>query len=192
MYILLTSAGKFPAFFLSFIESFTMINASNIVAPDFAWRYINLVAHESVNKALRKNSKAFLKLLKRIPRKKRNYAYAQGKWTLKEVLQHIIDAERVFTLRALWFARKDGSPLPGFDENVWAASAKPSDRHWNDIAAEFKNLRIATELLFKSFNEEEMNAHGLANNNMTSVTAIGYMCSGHVAHHINIIKERYL
>lgn len=169
-----------------------MTLTGNMVAPDYAHRYINLVAHEDVTKALKQNAKAFLKLLKKIPGKKRNYAYAEGKWTLKELLQHVIDAERVFTLRALWFARKDASPLPGFDENIWAANVNPSLRDWDDMTVEFKNLRKATESLFKSFNKEEMQATGLANNNPISVTAIGYMCSGHVAHHINIIKERYL
>lgn len=171
---------------------YNMPNIFNLVVPGYANGYINLVKHESVHKALKKNSKAFSRFLNKIPRKKRSFSYAEGKWTLKELLQHIIDTERVFALRALWFSRKDASPLPGFDENTWASNAVPIRREWDDMVKEFEHLRNATELLFKSFSEEEMNTTGLANNHLISVAAIGYMCSGHVAHHINIIKERYL
>src|SRR5689334_8071377 len=90
-----------------------------IAAPSFQ-KYINLVKEQDLIKSLKKNRKAFLKLLKDIPGKKVDYRYAEGKWTIRQVLQHVIDAERVFTYRALWFARHDSQPLPGFDENNWA------------------------------------------------------------------------
>lgn len=169
-----------------------MIINSHLVIPDSYKRYVSLVEEEKLSKALKKNNKSLLKLLKDIPKDKENYAYAQGKWTIKEVLQHIIDAERVFTYRALWFARKDAQPLPGFDENAWAVHANVSGRDWDDMIDEFKSLRKATELLFASLSEEDLNATGTSNNNLISVATLGYVCAGHAAHHINVIKERYL
>jgi hypothetical protein len=160
--------------------------------PDFYRPYIALVEQDDVNTALRKTNKKFRKFLKNIPDKKTDYAYAEGKWTIKEALQHIIDAERVFGYRALWFARKDIQPLPGFDENAWAVHADVSGRKWEDMVDEFKSLRRSTEHLFDSFTEEELKASGTSNNKVINVEAIGYICAGHVAHHIKIIKERYL
>jgi hypothetical protein len=107
-------------------------------------------------------------------------------------VQHIIDAERVFTYRALWFARKELTPLPGFDENTWASKAHGSSREWEDLVEEFRSLRKATRILFASFTDEEMNYAGTANNNAITVAAIGYLCAGHAQHHVNIINERYL
>lgn len=155
-------------------------------------RYVNAVAENNLEDALRKNTRRFRKMLKNIPKKKINYAYAEGKWTLKELLQHIVDAERVFVFRALHFARKDTVPLPGFDENVWAITAKAPKRSWGDLVDEFTALRVSTELFFQSFDEDQLLATGTANNNPMSVVGLGFVCAGHVAHHMNIIKERYL
>lgn len=163
-----------------------------LIFPAYAQRYISLVQKDPLPDALRKNTKAFRKLLKQIPAKKADYAYAPGKWTIKQLLQHIIDAERVFAYRALWFARKDGQPLPGFDENSWAAAADTSAREWDDMLREFKSVRKATELLFGSFGPDQLKTTGNSNNADIHVAALGYMCAGHVAHHINILKERYL
>jgi hypothetical protein len=121
-----------------------------------------------------------------------DYAYATDKWTIKEVVQHIIDAERVFAFRALWFARKDVSPLPGFEENTWADTLQGSTREWEDLLKEFKTVRKATMSLFASFTDEELAYIGTANNNSTSVAAIGFLCAGHIKHHIDIIEEKYL
>ncbi|MBE7172719.1 MAG: DinB family protein [Williamsia sp.] len=163
-----------------------------LVVPSYAQGYVDLVRGDKLPDALKKTTKAFRKLLKQMPAKKIDYAYAPGKWTIRQLLQHIIDAERVFAFRALWFARKDGQPLPGFDENSWARTANPSVRDWEDMVQEYKLVRKATELLFKSFGPEELKAIGTSNNAETSVAAWGYICAGHVAHHINIIRQRYL
>lgn len=163
-----------------------------LIFPAYAQRYISLVQKDPLPDALRKNTKSFRKLLKRIPVKKTGYAYAPDKWTIKQLLQHIIDAERVFAYRALWFARKDGQPLPGFEENSWATAADVSAREWDDMVSEYRSVRKATEFLFHSFGPGELKAIGNSNNSEVSVAALGYMCAGHVAHHMNIIKERYL
>lgn len=169
-----------------------MVKKSEVISPEFFHRYINTVKEDDVLKGIQTNTKAFRKFLKSIPKKKLDYAYAEGKWTIREVLQHIIDAERVFVLRALWFARKDANGQPGFDENVWAANAKVSGRKWSDMLDEFKALRKSTEAMFASFSEDELRAVGRSNNNEMSTGACGYVIAGHVNHHINVLKERYL
>jgi len=160
--------------------------------PESFHRYLNAITENDLEAALRRNTRRFRKLLKEVPKKKINYAYAEGKWTLKELLQHIVDAERVFTFRALHFARKDAAPLPGFDENVWAITAKAPKRSWGDLVDEFMTLRASTELFFNSLDEEQLLAMGTANGNTAMVAGLGFVCAGHVAHHMNIIKERYL
>ena len=125
-----------------------MITRKDISVPEFYKGYINSVKEDDLMEALLNNTRQFRKFLKHIPGKKINYAYAEGKWTVKELLQHIIDAERVFCYRALSFARKDSAPLPSFDENVWAITAKAPRRKWNDLVDEFKALRAANIAFF--------------------------------------------
>jgi uncharacterized damage-inducible protein DinB len=169
-----------------------MITRKDISVPEFYKGYINSVKEDDMMEALANNTRQFRKFLKHIPGKKINYAYAEGKWTVKELLQHMIDAERVFCYRALSFARKDSAPLPSFDENVWAITAKAPKRKWNDLVDEFKALRAANIAFFASLDEEQLQQTGTANNNVMSVAALGFVCAGHVAHHMRIIRERYL
>jgi uncharacterized damage-inducible protein DinB len=142
--------------------------------------------------ALKTNTLAFLSLLKSIPPDKQDHRYAEGKWTIKEVIQHIIDIERVFTYRALRFARKDPTNLPGFDEKVFSASANADKRKWEDIVDEFTSLRKATELMFGSFDDEQLESVGTASNVSMYVLGIGYIIVGHCEHHLAILKEKYL
>ena len=169
-----------------------MITRKEISVPEFYKGYVNSVKEDDMMEALSNNTRQFRKFLKHIPGKKINYAYAEGKWTVKELLQHMIDAERVFCYRALSFARKDSAPLPSFDENVWAITAKAPRRKWNDLVDEFKALRAANTAFFASLDEEQLQQTGTANNNVMSVAALGFVCAGHVAHHMRIIRERYL
>lgn len=169
-----------------------MPSKKDAIAADFYTNYINNAPDNDVLKGIKKNTKSFRKFLKDIPSKKRNYAYADGKWTIQELLQHIIDGERVFAYRALTIARRDKTPLPPFDENIWAASANELKRYWKDTVEEFKAVRKSTELLFASFREEDLLVTGTANSNPINTLALGYIISGHVQHHINIIKDRYL
>jgi hypothetical protein len=180
-----------PALFISFKKSFEMATP-NIIASEFVRNYISLLNESDVNEALSKNGKAFRKLLKHIPPYKVDYAYATDKWTIKEIVQHVIDSERVFTYRAMSFARMDAAPLPGFEENSWATNAHTSTRKWEDLLDEFKSLRKATKLLFASFTDEDMQHTGTADNKPINVAALGFLLAGHVQHHINIINERYL
>ena len=160
--------------------------------PVFFERYINKVDEPELIPALNNQTKKMFDLLNSIPEQKYDYAYDAGKWTLKELLQHMIDAERVFTYRALTFARKDTNVLPGFEENDWASASNAASRNWNDLLEEFKAVRKATEYLFASFNEKQLDSTGSVNNNSIYVLALGFIVVGHCNHHIAIIKERYL
>jgi uncharacterized damage-inducible protein DinB len=169
-----------------------MVNKRHITVPDFYITYLNALQEDNLQEALANNTRRFRKLLKQIPHKKINYAYAEGKWTIKELLQHIIDAERVFIYRALTFARQDPAPLPGFDENNWAITAKAPKRKWNELVDEWKALRSANELFLNSLDDDQLLQTGSANNNTISVAGLAFVCAGHVAHHMRIIRERYL
>ena len=121
-----------------------------------------------------------------------NYRYAEGKWTIKEVVQHMIDTERVFSYRALRFARNDQSPLPGFDENRFAEESGADKREAASLIKEFILLRNANVLMFSEFGEVELSRSGYIGNNEMTVRALGYICSGHVRHHLQVIRERYV
>ncbi len=160
--------------------------------PEYYHRYINLAKGNDIVASLKKQTPVLLRFLNGIHPAKRNYRYARGKWTIKEVVQHMIDAERVFAYRGLCFARKDQSALPSFDENLYGNTSKAAKREWKEMIEEFKAVRQSTELLFGSFDKEQMNTYGTASNNSFSVLAIGYILAGHMNHHVSVIKERYL
>lgn len=164
----------------------------NLVYADFYTNYIKLAQQGELKKVLKKNTRKFISLLNEIPNSKVDYAYAKGKWTIKQLLQHIIDAERVFAYRALRVARYDETPLPGFDENLWAEHADVSDRNWNDMIKEFRMLRRSNLLMVESFSKEQLAATGTASGHSISCAALCFIIAGHVEHHMNIIRERYL
>lgn len=120
------------------------------------------------------------------------YRYAPGKWSVKEVVQHVIDCERIFQYRALCFARKDATALPGFDEDHYAAHSGADARSIADLRAEHDVLRASTVSLFRSFSDEMLLRKGLANERSFTVRALGWTIAGHALHHIHIIQQRYL
>jgi len=127
-----------------------------------------------------------------LPDAKADYAYAEGKWTIKQLLSHMIDAERVFAFRLLCFSRSDDNPMPGFDENAYVDQTDLSGRTLHDLALEFKTLREANLFLYRSVSSEQSLYKGTANGQPVSVRALLYITAGHELHHISIIKERYL
>lgn len=159
---------------------------------EFYHTYVSLVPENDILEAFSSQTAATLQFLDAIPENKLDYAYATGKWTIRQVLQHMIDAERIFGYRALRFARKDLTPLPGFDENEFAAAARVEQRDWMDMIEEFQMVRLASEHLFRSLNEEELQRKGVASNNPITVLSLGYIIVGHAMHHLRVIKERYL
>ena len=127
-----------------------------------------------------------------IPMNKYDYQYAEGKWTIKDILQHLIDSERVFAYRALRFARRDFTPLPGFEENDYAAVAEGSKRSIRDLLTELAIVREATLCLFRTFSDETLQLKGIASGREMSVRALGFIIIGHQNHHQQIFQERYL
>ncbi|NHM07468.1 DinB family protein [Flavobacterium sp. CYK-4] len=133
-----------------------------------------------------------IKFVQNIPMDKFDYRYAEGKWTIKDILLHLIDAERIFAYRALRFARKDKTPLPSFDENVYVDEARANTRSIQDLLTELAVVRQATLSLFKSFSEEDLLQVGTASNHPMSVRALGFVIIGHQNHHQRVFVERYL
>ncbi len=169
-----------------------MVTIANCKVPAHYENYVKANKEQDLIDALEASDKRFRKLAKKIGNKKADHAYAEGKWTLKELLQHIIDAERVFAYRALTFSRKDTTSLPGFDENQWAANSKASARDWDDLVEEYKCLRNSTISMFQGFDEEQLLQTGTANGHEVNVIGFGFVTAGHLQHHCNIIKERYM
>jgi len=154
--------------------------------------YINQVPETDITAAFTNQDHQLIAFFNGIPPEKYDYRYAEGKWTLKEVLQHIIDAERIFTYRALRFSRKDPAPLHGFDENLYAENSKAGSRSWEGLVEEFTHVRKSSGLFFCSLDEEQLEAGGISSGSPIYVRALGYIVLGHALHHRNIIKERYL
>jgi hypothetical protein len=160
--------------------------------PSNFQRYIDEVKEDNLKTAFKNQMPAAEIFFKSINEELSKRKYAEGKWTIKEVLQHIIDAERVFGYRALCFARKEEHPLPSFDENEYAGNSNANDRDWHGLVAEFSSVRESTEYLYNSFSPEAMNAIGKASDYTMGVSTLGFVIVGHVNHHIRIIQERYI
>ncbi len=160
--------------------------------PAYFKRYVDQVPEDDLSVAFQNQLPEIKQLLSSITEDRSMYAYDTGKWTLKEVLQHIIDTERIFNYRALCFARQERASLPGFDENSYAASSNANERKWQDMAKEFLAVRRSTEILFKSFSAEVLDRSGISNNNPATVNSIGFTTVGHFYHHKKVIEEHYL
>jgi uncharacterized damage-inducible protein DinB len=169
-----------------------MSNVDLSRVPEYYHGYINLVINDDLKTAFDKHQTELVSFLKNIPKKKWSYRYAEGKWSVKEVVQHIIDAERVFAYRALCFARKDQTPLPGFDENIFAANSKADSRTKKDLIKELKTLQESSAQLFNSLDEEQLEQPGAASGKPTYVKGIAYILLGHALHHKKILEEKYL
>ncbi len=155
-------------------------------------RYIDKATGDDLFRALNKASDRLWETVYRIPTGQAENRYAAGKWSIKEVFQHVIDTERIFCYRALRFARNDRTELPGFDENAFVANADTERRELHELLREHDVLRANTISLFQSFSEDMLLHRGIANGNTMSVRAIGWTIAGHVTHHMEVIEERYL
>lgn len=162
-----------------------------LTIPPFYREYVEAVEDQDLIPALINSGNQTVDLMKSITEAQGDFRYAEGKWSIKEVLAHIIDAERIFAYRALRFARNDKTELPGFDENTYAAQSDAATRKLYKILEEFNNLRTSTIDLFQSFDEEMLQRSGQANGQEMTVHAIGFVIVGHETHHRGVIQERY-
>lgn len=141
---------------------------------------------------LKEGLQSFLKFIETIPEDKLSYSYEDGKWSVAEVIVHLIDTERIFQYRALRFARNDKTTVIGFDQDFYVPNSKANLRTKKSIALEYKSVREASITLFESFDEENLKNLGTASGSNMSVRALGFVICGHLVHHKNSIKERYL
>lgn len=154
--------------------------------------YIKKTDGLSLRDDLKSSGEKTISFFKSIPLDKLEYRYAEGKWTIKEIVQHLMDAERIFAYRALRIARKDQTPLPGFEQDDYVIPSQANKRSIEDLINEFKAIKLSTVTLFDSFSDEMLLSLGTASNSPISVRAIGFIIMGHEIHHCVVIKERYL
>lgn len=169
-----------------------MTRADLTVVPPFYQGYVNHVKDFDVIDALENSSSYTLAIVRNIPEAQGEYRYADGKWSIKELLCHMGDAERVFAYRALRFARHDKTALEGFDENAYAPQANAHSRSIASIANELERLRSTTVDFFKSLTPEMLQRTGIANKAEISVLHYGYIIAGHESHHRTVLLDRYL
>ena len=160
--------------------------------PSYFSAYISQVQEDDLKVAFSNQQQVIEHFFTSIPESKTTNGYAEGKWSLKELLQHIIDTERIFNYRALSFARNEKASLPGFDENEYASMSDANARNWKDLCDELIAVRKSTRFLYDSFSAETQNRSGIGNNNPTTVLAMGFISIGHIYHHKKVIEERYL
>jgi uncharacterized damage-inducible protein DinB len=160
--------------------------------PVFYKGYVENVKDMDVLEALTQSSRVALNIFHSIPEDMGEYRYSEGKWSIKELLNHMMDVERIIAYRALRFSRNDKTPLPGFEENDYAPLANAHSRSIQQLCEEIERLRATTIDLFSSFTPEMLKREGVSNNNRLSVLHLGYIIAGHETHHRKIIVDRYL
>jgi len=155
-------------------------------------RYISKVPDGDIIALLDRGLNEALTVIRNIPEERGSYRYAEGKWSIKEVIGHVIDGERVFTYRALRFGRNDPTPLPGFEQDDFIKGANFDKRTLKDLAEEYEHVRRSTIALFAGLEPEAWDRRGLANDDEVSVRGIAYIVAGHERHHLEVLKEKYL
>ena len=154
--------------------------------------YISLVKGDDILSVLKQNKIETQNILAEITEEKAHFRYAENKWSIKELVGHIIDTERIFAYRALRFARNDQTPVEGFSQDPYIKNADFDNCRFTDLIAEFAFVRDANILMFQNFPDKAWTRTGTASENLVSVRALAYMIAGHELHHVNILKERYL
>jgi uncharacterized damage-inducible protein DinB len=160
--------------------------------PGHLHEEINLVEQDDLKEAFSKHGDA-VAFLKNIPEEKWSYRYAEGKWSVRGVVQHVIDAERIFGNRALVIARKDSTtPLPSFDGDNYANTSNADRRSKKDLISELEAVQQSSKKLFESFDDDQLRAKGNVNDYTIDVSTLGFVVIGHTLHHVKLLKERYL
>ena len=158
----------------------------------FYQTYIDVLGDVELMELLRKQLQNFPKFLESLPDAKLSFSYAPGKWTLAEVLIHVLDAERVFQYRALRIMRGDTTPLPGFDQDVFVPNSDAGRRTKESIIEEYKVIRRSTLALYSNMNGQFLQNVGTVSGSPMTVAALGFIICGHQKHHRNVLRERYL
>lgn len=153
--------------------------------------YIDLVKTDDILNELKTQSDDFTAYLSSLSEQQGNYAYAKGKWTIKEIAGHLADCERVFAYRVLTFVRNDKTPLPGFEQDDYIAATNFNNRTLANLIEELRLIRACNLALFSSFTAEELNRSGTANGNFYTVSSLLYIIAGHEKHHWNVLREKY-
>ena len=168
---------------------------SDVTAAEYgAWykNYIEISPDKEITTSLLETFGKTVSFFKSIPEDKLAYRYEAGKWTPKEILQHLMDTERIFAYRALRIARNDSTPIPGFEQDDYVVPSKANERSMDDLLEEYKSVRLSSIGLFKSFDEEMWQRVGTASNNPFSARAAAAIIPGHELHHMSVIKDKYL
>lgn len=161
-------------------------------AASYYFRYIDLIKDDNLLRVLRTQMEESLSLFSGISEEKSLHRYQPEKWSLRQLLGHINDAERVFAYRTLSFARGDAGPLPGFDQDPWVSAASADACTWASHVEDFQAVRLSTMTMLRNFPPEAWAKRGVASDNSISVRALAFIMAGHVAHHLAVMKDKYL
>jgi uncharacterized damage-inducible protein DinB len=161
-------------------------------ADSYYFNYIDLITSDEIVPAIERQMDEMFLFLLDISEEQSRQSYAPGKWTIREVLNHVNDGERVFLYRAFWFARGYQDALPSFDQDVAVQAAQANNSSWADLVEEFRSVRLATISFFKNLPDEAWSRTGIASDYPFTVRSLAYIIAGHVAHHRNVLTERYL
>ena len=173
-------------------QSFRSIRPAKNEHIEYYSTYIDKVADGDIVAKLEQQLPDTLAFLRSIPESKHDHRYAPGKWSIREIVGHLGDGERVFQYRAWRFSRADTTPVPGFEENDYVANAPFAKVSMSDLISEFESLRKATVKMFSAMDADMMGRRGTANDAEISVHSIAWILAGHVDHHLQVIRERYL
>jgi hypothetical protein len=160
-------------------------------AAEYYFTYIDQVPPGDIRQILEDQFAEVTEYLQGITEERSLHRYAPDKWSIREVLGHLNDTERLFVFRAFWFARGFDTPLPSFDQNVALAASSAHERSWASHVSEFRTVRWATRTFFQNLPAEAWSRRGIASDNPFTVRALAYMCAGHLIHHMKILQERY-
>lgn len=161
-------------------------------AAPYYFTYIDKVPEGDVNEVLRRQLPDTVAFLRGISEERSLHRYGPDKWSIRQVLNHVSDSERLFVSRAFWFARGFEAPLPSFDQDLAAVVAAADERRWSSHIEEFRTVREATLTFFESLPDDAWSRHGIASDNPFTVHALAFIVAGHLEHHLRILRERYL
>ena len=168
-----------------------MTRPQSTEAASYYFNYIDLITSDEIVPAMESQMDETIRFLEGISEEQSLTSYAPGKWTIRELLNHVNDGERIFLGRAVWFARGFQDPLPSFEQDVAVQAAKANQMPWSELVEEFQTVRLSTLSFFKHLPDEAWSRSGIASDNPMSVRAIAYIIAGHVAHHTQVLKEKY-